>query len=214
MLARNSTERTLAMLGMSSAGDIRHDYKRDAEIFVEKAPAEYVYQVRFGAVRSHKLLSDGRRQISAFHLPGDIFGLENDAEHRYTAEAIVYTSVRLVRRATLDEETNNPAVVVDLLKKTTNNLQHAENHMLLLGRKNALEKVAAFLIEMDERMSATASMTLPMSRRDIGDYLGLTVESVSRALAKLRGAGVLKCIGPMKRDVVIVDRQGLAAFDA
>src|SRR6185312_10331542 len=76
-------------------------YKRGAEIFGEAEPAEYVYQVVEGAVRSYKLLSDGRRQINAFHLVGDIFGLENHGTHRFTAEAIVETTVRLVKRASL-----------------------------------------------------------------------------------------------------------------
>src|ERR1700758_301878 len=76
-------------------------YNRGAEIFGEAEPAEYVYQVVDGAVRSYKLLSDGRRQINAFHLVGDIFGLENGEAHRFTAEAIVETTVRLTRRASL-----------------------------------------------------------------------------------------------------------------
>ena len=73
-------------------------YKKGAELYGEKEPAEYVYQVKSGAVRSYKLLSDGRRQIGAFHLSGDIFGLENGTAHRFTAEAIVDTTVRLVKR--------------------------------------------------------------------------------------------------------------------
>src|SRR6185312_17045569 len=74
------------------------EYKKDTEIYEEDEAAEYVYEVITGAVRSYKLLSDGRRQIGAFHLPGDIFGLENGSAHRFTAEAIVDTSVQLVRR--------------------------------------------------------------------------------------------------------------------
>src|SRR5271169_4532052 len=76
-------------------------YNRGAEIFGEAEPAEYIYQVIDGSVRSYKLLSDGRRQINAFHLSGDIFGLENGDTHRFTAEAIVDTTVRLVKRVCL-----------------------------------------------------------------------------------------------------------------
>src|SRR5215475_10554977 len=123
-------------------------YKKGTEIYGEKEPAEYVYQVRTGAVRSYKLLSDGRRQIGAFHLADDIFGLENGEVHRFTAEAVVDTTVRLIRRQSLDAGANRNAVVVrNLLSMTSSNLEHAENHMLLLGRKTALEKVAAFLVE-------------------------------------------------------------------
>jgi CRP/FNR family nitrogen fixation transcriptional regulator len=78
-------------------------YARGTEIYGESEPATYVYQVKVGAVRSYKLLSDGRRQIGAFHLPGDIFGLENADMHRFTAEAVVDTTVRIVKGEALTE---------------------------------------------------------------------------------------------------------------
>ena len=100
-----------------------------------------------------KLLADGRRQIGAFHLPGDIFGVENGDLHRFTAEAIVKTTVWIAKRRSLfggSAEGNIPATKVREL--VTRSLEHAENHLLLLGRQTALEKVAAFLIEMDRRL--------------------------------------------------------------
>src|SRR4051812_41436540 len=94
-----------AILGLSLAGAAQSrvatsefNYKKGVEVYGEKEPADYVYQVISGAVRSYKLLSDGRRQIGAFHLTSDIFGLENSNVHRFTAEAIVDTTLRLVRR--------------------------------------------------------------------------------------------------------------------
>jgi CRP/FNR family nitrogen fixation transcriptional regulator len=189
-------------------------YRQGTEICGEKEPAEYVYQVRKGAVRSYKLLRDGRRQIAAFHLVGDIFGLVNGGSHRFTAEAVVETTLRLVKRQSLDTAADGDAVVTrTLLIMTANNLQHAENHMLLLGRKHSLEKVAAFLIEMDGRLTAAAVMTLPMTRRDIADYLGLTVETVSRALSRMRRARVLDFINTNQREIVIIDRPRLNTFD-
>jgi CRP/FNR family nitrogen fixation transcriptional regulator len=189
-------------------------YNRSAEIFGEAEPAEYVYQVIDGAVRSYKLLSDGRRQINAFHLAGDIFGLESGGTHRFTAEAIVDTTVRLVRRVSLTHiaETNT-VVARDLLNMTANNLHHAENHMLLLGRKTSLERVAAFLLEMDRRLTAAGIMALPMCRRDIADYLGLTLETVSRALSTLHDRGILGFLGQTQRQIVLLDRLGLAELD-
>src|SRR5215813_8527965 len=190
-------------------------YSRGSEIFGEAEPAEYVYQVVSGAVRSYKLLSDGRRQIGAFHLVGDIFGLENGALHRFTAEAIVDTSVRLVRRASLEHvATTNALVARNLLSMTTNSLQHAEDHMLLLGRKTSLERVAAFLLEMDRRLTAAGVMALPMSRRDIADYLGLTLETVSRALSCLHERGILGFLGQTQRQIVLLDRHELAKLDS
>src|SRR3954463_428967 len=132
---------SLHELGMSSGSNPivslnEFTYKKGTEIYGEKEPAEYVYQVKSGAVRSYKLLSDGRRQIGAFHLAGDIFGLENGREHRFTAEAVVDTTVRLIRRQSLEIVAQSDAVVAhNLLTMTTSNLQHAEDHMLLLGRK-------------------------------------------------------------------------------
>ncbi len=189
-------------------------YKKGTEIYGEKEPADYVYQVKTGAARSYKLLSDGRRQIGAFHLVGDIFGLENSSEHRFTAEAIVDTTVRLIKRRSLELVAESDAMVArNLLGMTTNNLQHAEDHMLLLGRKTSLERVAAFLIEMDRRLTAAGVLALPMCRRDIADYLGLTLETVSRALSRLHELGILGFIGNNQRQIVLLDRQQLASLD-
>src|ERR1700720_3418311 len=189
-------------------------YKKGTEIFGEKEPAEYVYQVQIGAVRSYKLLSDGRRQIGAFHLVGDVFGLENGSTHRFTTEAIVDTTVRLIKRRSLEHVAEADVhVALDILNMTTSNLQHAEDHMLLLGRKTSLERVAAFLLEMDRRLTAAGVMALPMCRRDIADYLGLTLETVSRALSYLHGKGVLGFLGQSQRRIVLLDRLRLAELD-
>src|SRR5215470_6496318 len=189
-------------------------YRRGAEIFGEAEPAEYVYQVADGAVRSYKLLSDGRRQINAFHLAGDIFGLENGGAHRFTAEAIVDTTVRLVKRVSLAHIAETDTMVArDLLNMTASSLRHAEDHMLLLGRKTSLERVAAFLLEMDVRLTAAGVMALPMSRRDIADYLGLTLETVSRALSALESQGILGFLGNTQRQIVLLDRPKLASLD-
>src|SRR6185312_1588756 len=147
--------RFLGELGSLSQAEIilsEFKYRRGAEIFGESEAAEYVYQVVEGAVRSYKLLSAGRRQIGAFHLVGDIFGLENSSVHRFTTETIVETTVRLMKRCSLEHMAEGDAhVTLDLLNMTSTNLQHAEEHMLLLGRKTSLERVAAFLLEMDGR---------------------------------------------------------------
>ncbi|GLR99005.1 MULTISPECIES: helix-turn-helix domain-containing protein [Bradyrhizobium] len=189
-------------------------YRKGTEVYGEKEPAEYVYQVKVGAVRSYKLLTDGRRQIGAFHLPGDIFGLENGGAHRFTAEAIIDTTVHLIRRQSLEMVAKSDAMVAkNLFGMTTANLHHAEEHMLLLGRKTSLERVAAFLLEMDTRLTAADVIALPMSRRDIADYLGLTLETVSRALSRLHEFGVLGFIGNTQRQIVLLDRVKLASFD-
>jgi CRP/FNR family nitrogen fixation transcriptional regulator len=188
-------------------------YRKDEEIYGEDEPAEYVYQVIRGAVRTYKLLSDGRRQIGAFHLPGDVFGLESSSSHRLAAEAVIDTLVRLVKRSSLEHAANNDVQVArKLWGITAGELGHAENHMLLLGRKSAMERVATFLLEMDRRLAVTGMMALPMCRRDIGDYLGLTLETVSRALSQLHGEGVLGFSGA--RQILLLNRQRLRNMDA
>jgi CRP/FNR family transcriptional regulator, nitrogen fixation regulation protein len=141
-------------------------------------------------------LPDGRRQIGTFHLPGDIFGVENRLVHRFTAEAIAETTVWVTERRHIlggDQDTLHPPM--DVAKLLARSLEHAENHLLLLGRHTSIEKVAAFLMEMDRRLRSPSVLILPMNRRDIADYLGLTVETVSRELTALKRAGVLNFEG-------------------
>jgi CRP/FNR family nitrogen fixation transcriptional regulator len=191
--------------GSSFFNDFR--YRRGSEIFGEAEPADRLYQVKSGAVRTFKLLPDGRRQIGDFHLAGDIFGVESGDAYRFTAEAIVDTRVAIARRETvfcISKENTLPAG--DLLKLVARNLEHAENHVLLLGRQNALEKIAFFLTEMDRRLRSPELLMLPMRRRDIADYLGLTHETVSRLLSLLRRGGILAFPGKSQRQIVLHDR--------
>jgi CRP/FNR family transcriptional regulator, nitrogen fixation regulation protein len=188
-------------------------YRKDEEIYGEGEPSEYVYQVVRGAVRTYKLLNDGRRQIGAFHLPGDVFGLDVGSTHRLTAEAIGDTTVRLVKRRSLEAAAgSNVQVAHNLWTMTANDLRHAEDHMLLLGRKTAMEKVATFLLEMDRRLAKAGMVALPMCRRDIGDYLGLTLETVSRALSQLSDQGIL--VFSTARQIVLRNRNRLADMEA
>ena len=204
----------LAELSRAKAILSEFKYKKGTEVYGEAEPAEYIYQVVDGAIHSHKLLSDGRRQIGAFHLAGDIFGLENGAVHRFTTEAIVDTTVRLMKRRSLEHVAESDVTVaLNLLNMSTSSLQHAEDHMLLLGRKTSLERVAAFLLEMDRRLTAAGVLALPMSRRDIADYLGLTLETVSRALSHLHSKGILDFVGQTQRQIVLIDRTQLADLD-
>jgi CRP/FNR family nitrogen fixation transcriptional regulator len=187
-------------------------YRRGSKIFGEAESADCVYQIRVGAVRTYKLLSDGRRQIGAFHLQGDILGLENGEVHRFTAEAMVDTTVWIAKSRGLFAKLAKidiPAAnhIRDLITRT---LEQIENHLLLLGRQNSLERVATFLLEMDLRSGHPSVMVLPMLRRDIADYLGLTIETVSRSLSTLRDEGILSFIGSSQREIVLHDRSKLA----
>jgi CRP/FNR family nitrogen fixation transcriptional regulator len=204
---------TVNAFGLTEGSSFWNDfrYRRGSEIFGEAEPADRLYQVKSGAVRTFKLLPDGRRQIGDFHLAGDIFGVESGDAYRFTAEAIVDTRVGIARRETVfcqfSKENTFPGGGV--LKLVARNLEHAENHVLLLGRQNALEKIAFFLTEMDRRQRSPELLMLPMSRRDIADYLGLTHETVSRSLSLLRHEGILAFPGKSQRQIVLHNRPRL-----
>ncbi len=165
---------------------------RNAEIFSEDAPSDHIYILLSGAARVCKLLGDGRRQIENFCLPGDVFGWEMGARHRFSAEAVGECKVARVKRSILFARAADDAELAHALWAVTAcELARAQNHLLVLGRKTAQERVASFLLDMAERMSGctvsgrSQEVQLPMSRQDIADYLGLTIETVSRTLTHL-----------------------------
>lgn len=196
-------------LGGLAAKEVSYD--RDEEIYGEGEPGEYLYCVRRGAVRTFKLLRDGRRQIDAFHLPGEYFGLSASETHRLTAEAVVDSKVVIVKRRGLEARAAQEAdIACAMWRLAADDLRNAQDHMLLLGRKNAIERVVAFLLDMDRRLTVAGVMALPMCRRDIGDYLGLTLETVSRSLSALAEKGALSFNG--SRQIMLNNRARLQAM--
>jgi CRP/FNR family transcriptional regulator, nitrogen fixation regulation protein len=167
---------------------------RDQEVFGEGEPADHVYKVVRGAVRGFRVLSDGRRQICDFYLPGDIFGIERGAEHRITAEALTDTILVVSRRSALGHESDATAVL-RLWDLAMIELRRSQDHTVTLGRRSATERVAGFLVDMAERIGDGEHVELPMSRQDIADYLGLTIETVSRILTLLQISGMITLVG-------------------
>jgi CRP-like cAMP-binding protein len=188
------------------------NFGRNAEIFAEGETAGYVYKLVSGVVRISKLLPDGRRQISAFHLPGDMFGFEVDDVHHTSAEAIVPVKVVAFKWQSLLSATASSGFVHELLNRTMIGLRQTQDHLLLLGRKNAIERLAAFLIEMACRSDSSDVLDLAMPRHDIADYLGLTLETVSRMFAELKEAGMIRL--ESARRVHLVDMAKLKAMAA
>jgi CRP-like cAMP-binding protein len=183
-------------------------YPRDSEIFGEDEPAEYLYKVVSGNVRTYKILSDGRRQVGGFYLPGDIFGLEFADEHSLSAEAITDCKVLVVKRSALNALAGRDASVAQqIFALTGRELLHFQDRVLLLI-KSAQERVATFLLEMAQHASGNV-VELPMSRQDIADYLGLTIETVSRTLSALETAAVIEVA--TSRRIVLRNRAALAA---
>ena len=182
-------------------------YARNAEIFGENEFADYLYKVMNGSVRTYKILSDGRRQIGGFHLPGDIFGLEFGDEHVMSAEAVTDAKVLVVKRSALNALAGRDAsIATQLFALIGCELRQAQNHILLLI-KNAQERVAGFLLEMAERSPLSAAIELPMSRQDIADYLGLTIETVSRTLTSMEDAAAIELA--TSRRIVLRNRNAL-----
>ena len=186
-------------------------FARNAEIFGENEPADYLYKVVSGAVRTYKILSDGRRQVGGFYLPGDIFGLEFAHEHALAAEAITNAKVLVIKRSALTALAERDAATArGLYALTSRELQRAQAHIMLLV-KSAQERVASFLLEMAEREAAENTIELPMSRQDIGDYLGLTIETVSRTLTSLESAAAIDV--PTSRRIVLRNRGALSRLN-
>jgi CRP/FNR family transcriptional regulator, nitrogen fixation regulation protein len=166
-------------------------FSRNAEVYGEDEPAEYLYQVISGAVRTYRMLDDGRRQVVAFYLPGDIFGVEAGDVHLSSAEAISESQVLVVKRgAVMARAEHERDLAKQLWTLTVRELQRVQQHSLVLI-KNAEERVAGFLLEMAGRSSSGTAIELPMSRQDIADYLGLTIETVSRTFTQFVHSGLI-----------------------
>jgi len=202
-----------AMSGALIPAGVAMNFGRNAEIFAEGETSGYVYKVVSGVVRVSKLLPDGRRQISAFHMPGEMFGFESDDIYHASAEAVVPTKVIAHKwQGLLSAGPQSNGIVRELLRLTMIGLRHSQEHLLLLGRKNALERLVAFLLDMAGRSSSKFVLDLAMPRHDIADYLGLTLETVSRMFAELKDMGTISL--ESARRVHLLDRAKLEAMSA
>jgi CRP-like cAMP-binding protein len=178
-------------------------FRRNAEIYGECEPANRLYYLIRGIVRTCKMRVDGRRQIGAFYLPGDTFGLEIAREHGFSAEAVTDADVLVVKRKIVDWP--------QLWSLLGQELQRAQGHVLLLA-KTAQERVASFLLEMAGRIQSKNEVELPMSRQDIADYLGLTIETVSRTLTQLENEAAIAL--PTSKRIVLRDRAALKRLNS
>jgi CRP-like cAMP-binding protein len=187
-------------------------FARNAEIYGEGEAAEYLYKVVSGTVRTYKVLTDGRRQVGGFYVAGDVFGLETGDEHAFAAEAITDCKVLVIRRSALMALADRDHEVArQLWTITGGELRRVQDHIMLLV-KSAQERVASFLLEMSARISAGNAVELPMSRQDIADYLGLTIETVSRTLTVLENAATIELSS--SRRIVLRNRSALSRLNA
>ncbi|MBK1839118.1 helix-turn-helix domain-containing protein [Azospirillum sp. YIM B02556] len=196
----------LASLGHSKV------YERESTVFGEGDAAGSVFRVMSGMVRLYKMLPDGRRQIIGFLQAGDMMGLAFAAQYLYTAETVTATTIQRIPRLELDALMDaQPAFARKLLSATTSELMAAQDQMVLLGRKTAAEKVATFLLRLSDRKGGKGdehTIDLPMGRSDIADHLGLTTETVSRTLTKLKSTRLIRILVGGKLE--LLDRDALA----
>ena len=165
-------------------------FGRDDEIYAQGDDVEYLYRVVSGAVRTSRFGADGRRQVGDFYYAGDIFGLEAGPDHQFAAEALSDCKVQVMHRSAVRAFAGDAELDRAILDATCRELQRVQEHVLLLGRKSAREKVAAFLVGLAGR--AANDIEIPMGRQDIADYLGLTIETVSRTLTHLQDEDIVE----------------------
>jgi CRP/FNR family nitrogen fixation transcriptional regulator len=190
----------------------RRALPRGDEVFADGDPCSRFYKVLSGTVRTVKVLADGRRQIDAFHLPGDVFGLESGATHRVTAEAVDGVVLAVYRRDRLNDLVRTDPVFGErLMSSTLASLDRAHEHAVLLGRKTALERLASFLLELARRTAGKDRVELPMQRADIADHLGLTIETVSRTLTQMGRDGLIRF--ESGRTIILADKPALQRLD-
>lgn len=178
---------------LSATAAPRSPFAPGALLFRQGEAVRLVYRVLSGAVISYRLLSDGRRQVTGFHLPGDFLGLEAGVEHATTTEALCRVDALAMERTEL---AGRAATDVDLARAlwqvTVRAFRRSEDHALILARQGATERVAAFLLEFAERTGWPEIIDLPMTRQDIADHVGLTIHTVSRTLSQLQAQGLVE----------------------
>ena len=168
---------------------------RDAEVYSEACPASHVYKVLSGTLRTAKLLADGRRQVGSFVFAGEWVGFDGGMTHFYAAEAVSEARLLSFARRDLErlmaEDRDAARIVEGVL---CDSLAAAFERIVSLGRKSATERVASFLVDIEGRIAerSKGGFVLPMSRGDIADYLGLTIETVSRTLGDLRRRHIIQ----------------------
>jgi CRP/FNR family transcriptional regulator/CRP/FNR family nitrogen fixation transcriptional regulator len=163
------------------------------QLFRQGDAVRLVYQLREGVVISYRLLSDGRRQVAGFQLPGDLVGLEAGTEYATTAEALSNVRASAIARGDLADRAGKDIDLARALwQATTHAFQQSERHAMILARHGATERVAAFLLDFSERLGHPELVELPMTRQDIADFLGLTIHTVSRTLSQLQAEGLIQ----------------------
>lgn len=180
-------------------------------LFMANDSQTHIYQVLDGVVGIYKMLADGRRQIVTFCYPGDLIGVENSGTWRHHGEALCDTRIRCISLSTIDALVKSePAFGQALVQSLATELAETRDQLLSLGRKSALEKVATFLLRISRRNQREnrdeTRLFLPMTRAEIADYLGLTIETVSRNITRLKTSGLIRLESKNKVQILDIDQ--------
>jgi CRP/FNR family transcriptional regulator len=184
-------------------------------IFIQKDPSTYMYNITEGNVKIYQLLDDGRIQIIGFLYPGDFFGSYRNNKYNYCAESIGDLKTCVFDQKILDKYLDeNPVLAKELLNKTSFELTLAQDRLTVLGKLNAGERLIKFLLNISKQRNRIGwqnnPISLPMTRQDIADYLGLTIETVSRELSALKSSNVIKVIS--SKQIYLNDIKSLEKF--
>lgn len=194
---RPTAPETSSILERAGSATARRLAPRE-HVFCEGDRRTHVFQVEQGALVLYKVLPDGRRQVMGFAYPGDFLGLGATSEHNLNAQAACPARVRCIPAAALeDAAAHDPALALKLYKALAQELSATRALLVSIGQQNALERLASFLMMLvnkldDGQDTATPVLHLPMRRSDIADFLGLTIETVSRTFTKLRTMGLIE----------------------
>lgn len=192
---QEALETTIAPIASTAPTAAETRLKPGGYLYFEGDDVEWLYQVTSGVVRLSRLLADGRRQVIAFGYPGDIIGFPSGGLHHTDCESLTSARLQPFRRSHLESGRGEPELHSALLQAALREISAMQDHFMMLGRKSATEKVASFLCVLEERvgedLGAFRQITLPMTRADIADFLGLTTETVSRTFTRLRKSKII-----------------------
>jgi len=185
---------------------VRMVFAHGEDIYAQDEPADFLYRVISGTVRTTRILSDGRRQIGDFYFRDDLFGFEFGETHRFAAEALTNCEILVFRPGSaIPGKAGDARMQAALWEATTQELERSREHLMLLGRHTALERVGVFLLSLHRRMGHGE---LAMGRQDMADYLGLTIETVSRMLSQLQADKIIEFTGARRYRLLRLDRLG------
>lgn len=190
-------------------------YAPKQQVYRQGDPAEHLFEVIGGEVKLYRVLADGRCQIAGFLYPGQFLGLGTSDRYLMSAEALSFATLCRYERSKLDSVIEgNPMLGSRLLSRVTDELLIAQDQLVLLGRKTAVERFCSFLVRLSTDLKRRGEdphrIHLPMTRRDIGDYLGLTTETISRTVGRLKDLFVIELSG--FKDIVVLDPDRLERF--